>query len=76
VRESSQQQIGFARIDGDEFGQRKVRRDPQGVRFFPARDLEEKSRQMMDRAVFVCDRFAWPQGRAVFGGKRQPIDGA
>jgi hypothetical protein len=39
------------------------------VRFFPARHLEEKSGQMMERAVFSRDRFARPQGRSMFGGE-------
>jgi hypothetical protein len=64
-----QEQIGFARIDRDQFGQGKVSRDPQRVRFFPAWHFEEKSRQTMERSVFGCDRFARPQGRSMFGGE-------
>jgi hypothetical protein len=74
MRKRVEQQIGFARIDGDKFGQSEVSGNPQRVRFFPAWHPEEKSRQMMERSIFSRDRFARPQCRSMFGGELQPVD--
>ena len=73
MRKLAYEQSRFTAINQHQFRQRKVRREPNLVRFLPATDFIEKARQTMSIALEVGFHFAWSQQRAVLFGQTEGI---
>ena len=73
MRKFVQQHISFAAIDLHQLCERKMRRELDLVRAFPARHRKEETRQTMRIAVLVLHRFARAEQLAMVVGKLETV---
>src|SRR6266481_6513052 len=74
MRELAQEEPRLATVDEHQFREREVRRQPNFMRFLPAADFIEETRQTMNSAVNTRLAFARSQQRAILFSQTQTVN--